>query len=314
MSKILVTGSAGQVGSALTPALRKKYGTDNVVITVHKKTSETEGITEQIDATDKEALKKVITKHNIDTVYHLVGLISAGSERNPDLSWKVNLESLKNILDLGRDLKLKRIFWPSSIGAFGPTTPKENTPQSTILEPTTIYGVEKVAGELLCNYYNKRWGVDVRSVRYPGLITHAAEPADGTTEYSEWIFYGALKEKKYNCFLKENARLPMMYMPDAVKATIDLMEAPAEKLTVHTSYNVTGFSFTPQELADEIIKYIPELKVTYEPDFRQAIADSWPKSIDDSQARKDWGWQPAYDLPKMTEDMILHLKNKLGAK
>lgn len=312
MPKILVTGSAGQVGSVLTPALKKKFGAENVIITSHKKTPSSEGIVEMVDVTDKDAVAEVIKKHSIDTIYHLAGLLSAGSEKDPDRAWQINFGSLKNILDLSRDLKVKRLFWPSSIAAFGPNTPKENTPQSTILEPSTIYGVAKVAGELMCNYYFKKFGVDARSIRYPGLISHAAEPADGTTEYSIWMFYHALQNKPYSCFLKNDTALPMMYMDDAVKATIDLMEASPASLSVRTSYNVTALSFTPEQLASEIKKFIPSFQIKYEPDFHQDIADSWPRSIDDSQARHDWGWQPAFDLPKMTEDMMKNLKAKLG--
>lgn len=313
MKKILITGSSGQVGSALVPALIEKYGQENVFTMDIKAplNSVADNFINQ-DATDIKNVEAVIKKNNIHIIYHLVGLLSAGSEKDPDLSWKVNILSFKNILDLGRDLKLKRIFWPSSIGAFGPSTQQDNTPQRTSLEPTTIYGVGKVTGELLANYYHNRWGLDVRSLRYPGLITHAVEPADGTTEYSEWIFYDALKNKKYTCFLKEDTRLPMMYMDDAIRATIELMEADSNKLTVRTSYNITAFSFTPGELAAEIKKHIPEFEIYYEPDHRQKIADSWPKSIDDSIARQDWVWQHEYDLVKMTEEMIKNIKIKLN--
>jgi len=313
MKKILVTGSSGQVGSELVPELIKKYGQDNVITMDIKDplVRVAENFIKK-DATDIKNIEEVIKKYDIGTVYHLVGLLSAGSEKDPGLSWKVNIESFKNILDLAKDLDIEKVFWPSSIGAFGPTTPQVTTPQRTILEPTTMYGVGKVTGELLANYYHHRYGIDVRGMRYPGLITHVAEPADGTTEYSEWIFYDAIKHGKYVCFLKEDARLPMMYMSDAIRATIQLMEADPDKLTVRTSYNITALSFTPGELAAEIKKHIPHFEIKYKPDHRQKIADTWPESIDDSHARNDWGWQHEYDLAKMTQDMLEKVKIKLG--
>jgi nucleoside-diphosphate-sugar epimerase len=263
------------------------------------------------DVTDISSLENIIKEKEITDVYHLAGILSVGSEKNPDLAWKVNFGGLKNVLDLAKTYKLK-VFWPSSIAAFGPSTPKENTPQHTSLEPTTIYGVAKVAGELMCQYYWKRWGVDVRSLRYPGLTGYKAPPGDGTTEYSVHIFYGLLKENKYSCFLKKKTRLPMMYIDDAIKGTIDLMEAPAESISVRTSYNFGAINFTPEELAAEIIKFYPDFICTYEPDpVKQAIAESWPQSIDDSDARHDWGWVPEFDLTKMTKVMIEGLKQKL---
>ncbi|MEM3075859.1 MAG: NAD-dependent epimerase/dehydratase family protein, partial [Candidatus Bilamarchaeaceae archaeon] len=252
----------------------------------------------------------VVKKYGIDTIYHLASILSAKGEQNPELAWHVNIGTLKNVLDIARDQKLERVFWPSSIAAFGPTTPRERTPQRTILEPGTMYGVTKVTGELLCNYYFRKWGVDVRSVRYPGLISYKAPPGGGTTDYAVAIFHAALKDKKYECYLREDSALPMMYMPDAIRGTIQLMEADASKITIRTSYNLAAISFTPKEIAEEIRKHIPEFTCTYKPDFRQAIADSWPKSIDDSQARKDWGWTHEYDLAKMTKDMLEKLKAK----
>lgn len=314
MKNILVIGATGQIGSDLVPELRKKYGNGNVVAMAHKSQPNEElsaGPVEFADAGNKEALEGVVKKHNIDTIYHLASILSAKGEQNPELAWQINMGSLKNVLDIARDHKLERIFWPSSIAAFGPTTPQNKTPQQTVLEPSTMYGVTKVAGELLCNYYFKKYGIDVRSIRYPGLISYKALPGGGTTDYAVAIFYEALKNKKYECFLREDTTLPMMYMPDAIRGTIQLMEADATKLTIRTSYNFSGISFSAKELASEIKKYIPEFTCTYKPDFRQAIADSWPKSIDDSQARKEWGWKHEYDLAKMTKDMLEKLKEKV---
>ncbi|NYZ77297.1 L-threonine 3-dehydrogenase [Candidatus Micrarchaeota archaeon] len=313
MKSILVIGATGQIGSDLVPELRKRYGNSNVVAMAHKSQPSAElsaGPVEFADAGDKEALLGVVKKHNIDTIYHLASILSAKGEQNPDLAWKVNMESLKNVLDLAREHKLK-VFWPSSIAAFGPTTPRDKTPQRTVLEPGTMYGVTKVAGELLCNYYFKKYGVDVRGLRYPGLISYKALPGGGTTDYAVAIFYEALKAKRYECFVREDTVLPMMYMPDAIKGTIQLMEADASKITIRTNYNFAGISFSVKELANEIKKHIPEFTCTYKPDFRQAIADSWPRSIDDSQARKDWGWKHEYDLAKMTKDMLEKLREKV---
>ncbi|MEM4359114.1 MAG: NAD-dependent epimerase/dehydratase family protein [Candidatus Bilamarchaeaceae archaeon] len=313
MKSILVIGATGQIGSDLVPELRKRYGKNNVVAMAHtaRPSAElSEGPVEFADANDKEALLGVVKKYGIDTIYHLASILSAKGEQNPELAWHVNIGTLKNVLDIARDQKLERVFWPSSIAAFGPTTPRERTPQRTVLEPGTMYGVTKVTGELLCNYYFRKWGVDVRSVRYPGLISYKAPPGGGTTDYAVAIFHAALKDKKYECYLREDSALPMMYMPDAIRGTIQLMEADASKITIRTSYNLAAISFTPKEIAEEIRKHIPEFTCTYKPDFRQAIADSWPKSIDDSQARKDWGWAHEYDLAKMTKDMLEKLKAK----
>ncbi|MFA5070062.1 MAG: NAD-dependent epimerase/dehydratase family protein [Patescibacteria group bacterium] len=316
MEKILITGTAGQIGSELVPVLHKKHGPENIVLGFLDKQLTPEllkyGHGEIVDVTDKEMIRNVLEKHRINTIYHLAGILSASGEKNPNLAWRVNLEGLKNILDLALEYKVEKVFWPSSIAAFGPTTPRDRTPQRTILEPTTMYGLNKVAGELLCQYYFHKFGLDVRSLRYPGVISWKTEPGGGTTDYAVAIYYEAVKGNNYECFLKEDTALPMMYMDDAVKATIDLMEAPKEKISVRTSYNLAAVSFTPQEVFKEIKKHYPKFKVTYAPDFRQAIADSWPKSIDDSQARKDWGWKHEYDLAKMTEVMIRELKKKLG--
>ncbi len=311
MHNILVTGAFGLVGSDLVPVLQKKFG-DSHVFALGNKTipKDFDGQLVKGDIRDISSLEKIIKKHKITEVYHLAGLLSVGGEKNPDLAWDVNINGLRNVLELSRDYKL-RVFWPSSIAAFGPTTPKKNTPQNTVLEPTTIYGVTKVAGELLCQYYHARWGVDVRSLRYPGLIGYQAPPGDGTTEYSVHIFYGLLKENRYSCFLKSDARLPMMYIDDAIRGTIALMDAPNKKITVRTSYNFAAINFTPKELVAEIRKLYPDFACTYHPDpVKQRIAESWPQSIDDSVARRDWDWKPAFVLSKMTNMMITGLKKK----
>lgn len=316
VAKVLVIGAVGQIGTELTVALRRKYGGPNVVATTRKSGFPPEiangGPCEYFDVTDKAATAKVIDKYGIDTIYLLAGLLSSAGEKNPNLAFDINLLGLKSTLDLAVEKKIKRFFWPSSIAAFGPTTPTENTPQHTILEPTTMYGMTKVAGELLCQYYFSKYGLDVRSVRYPGTITYKTEPSDGTTEYSIAMFYEGIKHGKYKCFLSENTLLPMMYIDDAINGTIALMEAPPEKLTVRTSYNFAANSFSPLQLASELKKHLPNLEVAYEPDFHQKIADSWPKSIDDSQARADWGWKHAYTLEKMTAEIMAHLPKMLG--
>jgi len=311
MKKILVTGAFGLVGTELVDALHKKYGKENVIAVAHsKKPQKFEGILEQGDVTEKESIAKIVKKYKIDTIYHLAGILSVGSEKNPSLAWDVNLNGLRNVLDVAKEESLK-VFWPSSIAAFGPTTPKENTPQQTVLEPTTIYGIAKVAGELLCQYYFNRYGVDVRSLRYPGLNGWKADPGDGTTEYAIHIFYGAIKEGKYICPLKPGTRLPMMYLDDAINGTIKLMEADPESITIRTSYNFAGISFTPAELVVEIKKLMSKFEVTYVPNSSQVIADSWPKTIDDSKARADWGWKPEYDLTKMSQELMKNIEKKL---
>ena len=314
MKKILVTGAFGQIGTDLAPALQKKYGMDNVVAMGYTNIpADFKGISEQASIDQLDKLEGMIKKHGIDTIYHLVSILSAKGEKDPDLTWQVNMGGLKNILDLAVKYKLK-VFWPSTIAAFGPTTPKDQTPQRTVMEPTTIYGVTKVAGELLAQYYHNKFGVDIRSVRYPGIISWKAQPGDGTSDYAVAIFYEAVQGKNYTCFVKEDTMIPMMYMSDCVRATIGIMEAESSKLSVRTSYNLSGLSFTVKELAREIQKYYPEFKVEYSPDFRQAIADSWPNSIDDSVAQKDWGWEHEFDLAKMTGAMIENLKKKFNRK
>ena len=302
------------VGVGLVLELRKKYGGENVFASDIKEENlllSGTGPFVKLDAMDKNAIASLIDKEKINVIYHLAALLSVGGEANPELCWNLNVGSLRSILDLGVEKKLK-IFWPSSIAAFGPTTPKDKTPQHTVLEPTTMYGVTKYAGELLCQYYKNRYDLDVRSLRYPGLLSWKSEPGPGTTEYAVEIFYGALNDGKYTAPLSENTYLPMMYMEDAIRGTIMLMNAPAEKVKNRMSYNFSAISFSPQEIATEIKKHIPEFEISYAPDARQAIADSWPKSIDDSVARAEWGWQHEYDLSKMVENMFKNLKIKLG--
>ncbi len=315
MQNILVTGAVGQIGSELTMELRQRYGHDNVVATGHRtKPSEklrTSGPFEFIDVTRRETVEEVVEKYNIDTIYHLAAILSAVGEEKPQLAWDVNINGLYNILEVARERELTRVFCPSSIAAFGPETPRDNTPQETILRPTTMYGVTKVAGELLCDYYFQRFGVDVRGLRYPGIISNETLPGGGTTDYAVEIFYEALKHKRYTCFLREDTVLPMMYMPDCIKATIDLMEADLSGLKHHSDFNMAAMSFSPAELVAEIKKHIPEFTCEYAPDFRQAIADSWPMTIDDSAAREEWGWEPDYDLAAMTADMLEKLRQRI---
>ncbi len=301
------------VGVSLALELRNRHGAENVIASDIREENEAlrgTGPYVVLDALDKNKVKELIEKENITSVYLLAGLMSAGAEKNPALAWDLNIGSLKDLLDLAIDKKFK-IFWPSSIAVFGPTTPRENTPQHTILEPSTIYGVTKYTGELLCQYYHNRWGVDVRSLRYPGLISWKSEPGPGTTEYAVEIFYGAIKEGKFTAPLSANTYLPMMYMDDAIRATLMLMDAPSEKIKNRMSYNLSAISFSPSEIASEVQKHIPDFTIEYKPDFRQAIADSWPKSIDDSSARADWGWKHDYDLGRMVVVMLENLKEKL---
>jgi nucleoside-diphosphate-sugar epimerase len=314
MSKILVIGSAGQIGSELVMALRERFGNDNVIASDVRNAPDdvmNSGAFETLDVMDMKALRDVIAKHKVETVYLLAAMLSGSAEKNPKKAWDLNMVGLLNILDLAKEGVIKKVFWPSSIAVFGPTTPKKDTPQLTIMEPSTVYGISKQAGERWCEYYYNKHSVDVRSIRYPGLISYKTEAGGGTTDYAVEIFYDALKEGKYECFLKEDAALPMMFMPDAIRATIDLMETDSKNVKIRSSYNLSGISFNPKEIAEEIKKRIPNFTITYKPDFRQAIAESWPGSIDDSEARKDWGWKHEYDLSKMTDIMLEEVKKKV---
>ncbi len=312
MKRILVTGAVGQIGSELTIALREKYNNDDVLATGRKtKPSETllnSGPFEFIDIVNKKSIEKVVKDYDIDTIYNMAAILSAVGEKNPELCWNVNINGLYNIFDIALEYDMTRVFVPSSIAVFGPESPKENTPQETILKPKTMYGVSKVTGELLGDYYFKRFNLDVRGLRYPGIISSETLPGGGTTDYAVEIFYEAIKNKKYSCFVKESTILPMMYMPDCLKASIDLMNVDISKLKHHCDFNLTAMSFSVGELVSEIKKYISEFDCEYKPDFRQDIADSWPRSIDDTAARKEWGWGPDYDLSAVTKDMIKKLR------
>ena len=313
MKRILVTGAFGQIGSELTMELRRRYGRDNVIAAGHKTKPSQEllnsGPFAFIDVTSKADIEKLAGKYEIDTVYHMAAILSVAGEKNPQLTWIVNMNGLYNILEVAREQEMVRVFWPSSVAVFGPEN-RENTPQEAILHPRTVYGVTKVAGELLCDYYLRRFDLDVRGVRYPGIISSMTPPGGGTTDYAVAIFYEAIKHRRYTCFVREDTVLPMMYMPDCIKAAIDLMEADISRLKHHANFNLSGMSFSAGELAAEIRKHIPEFKCEYKPDFRQKIADSWPRTIDDSAAREEWGWKSSYDLATMTEDML----EKLGRR
>jgi len=308
--RILVIGASGQIGVELTLALRKIYGNSNVIASDLREENELlkgSGPYVSLDVMNKEMLHVQVIRQNITQIYLLAAILSATGEKNPNLAWSLNMQSLLNVLDIAREEKLSKVYWPSSIAVFGPTSPKQQCPQQTVIEPTTVYGISKYAGEFWCNYYFNRYGVDVRSIRYPGLISYKSAPGGGTTDYAVEIFHQALQEKKYECFLKEDTYLPMMYMPDAIRATIELMEAPSDKIKVRTSYNVSGMSFSPKEIAAEIKMHVPDFSITYKDDYRQAIANSWPQSIDDSVARGDWGWKEEYDLKSMVGDMLENL-------
>ena len=309
--KILVIGASGQIGVELTLALRNIYGNASVVASDLREENELlkgTGPYVSLDVMNKEMLHVQVIRQNITQIYLLAAILSATGEKNPHLAWNLNMQSLLNVLDIAKEEKLSKVYWPSSIAVFGPTSPKENCPQQTIIEPSTVYGISKYAGEFWCNYYNQRFGVDVRSLRYPGLISYKSEPGGGTTDYAVEIFYKANQEKKYECFLKKDTYLPMMYMPDAIRATIELMEADAEKISIRTSYNISGMSFSPEDISTEIKKHMPEFSISYKPDYRQQIAESWPRSIDDRIAKNDWGWKAAYDLATMSKDMFENLK------
>jgi nucleoside-diphosphate-sugar epimerase len=313
--KIMIIGACGQVGTELTLRLRDIFGNANVLATDIK---EAEGIFKEgpfeiLNALDSKKIAELVGKYNITQVYHLAALLSATAEKNPMFGWQLNMQSLLDVLNIAKDQKLHKVYWPSSIAVFGPNTPRINTPQHTIMDPSTVYGISKLAGERWCEYYFNKYGVDVRSIRYPGLISYKTEPGGGTTDYAVHIFYEAIKQGSYECFLSADTALPMLYMPDAIKGTIELMEAPAGEVRIRSSYNLSGFSFTPAELAVIIQKHIPEFNISKKPDIRQAIADSWPASIDDSAARKDWGWKPDYDLEAMVSDMLENISAMTGA-
>jgi nucleoside-diphosphate-sugar epimerase len=313
MDKILIIGACGQLGTELTLKLRELKGNENVIASDLRMQAVdliSDGLYEQLDIMDKDRFQYILETYDIKEVYHLAAVLSAKGEQNPEFAWKLNMESLLNVLEAGKK-QLKKIYWPSSIAVFGPDTPKQNTPQHTIMSPNTVYGISKLAGERWCEYYHEKYGVDVRSLRYPGLIGYKALPGGGTTDYAVDIFYKAIAEKKYDCFLKKDSMLPMMFMDDAVKATIDLMEADPEKVKIRSSYNLAAMSFTPMEIYDEIKKQYPDFEIVYNPDFRQKIADSWPGSVDDSEARKDWGWQHSFGLEELVDVMLTNLKSTI---
>ena len=309
--KILIIGACGQIGTELTKKLRRIYGVDNVIASDIRKLNidiVNEGIFEVVNALDYNQIEHLVEQYQITDVYLMAALLSATAEKNPAFAWDLNMNSLFHVLNLAKAKKIKKIFWPSSIAVFGPTTPRINTPQYTIMEPTTVYGISKQTGERWCEYYHNIYGVDVRSIRYPGLISWSTEPGGGTTDYAVDIYHKALKTGNYECFLSEDTALPMMYMDDAIRATIEIMQAKDEDVKIRSSYNLAGVSFTPKEIALEIKKHIPNFTVSYKSDFRQKIADSWPASIDDSVAQQDWNWKHQFDLASMTEEMLENLK------
>jgi len=309
-TKILIIGACGQIGSELTLKLRELYGTDNVIASDIRKGEQDvfkTGPFEIVDAMNYEQVEALVNKYKVDEVYLMAALLSATAEKNPAFAWDLNMNSLFHVLNLAKEAKIKKIFWPSSIAVFGPTTPKHDTPQYTVMEPSTVYGISKQAGERWCEYYFNKYGVDVRSIRYPGLISWKTPPGGGTTDYAVDIYYKAVADNKYTCFLSENTELPMMYMDDAIRATVGIMQADKEKIKIRSSYNLSAMSFTPKEIAAVIAKEKSGFEISYEPDFRQAIADSWPSSINDAEARKDWNWQHDYDLESMTKVMLENL-------
>ncbi len=311
ITKILIIGACGQIGTELTQKLRSIYGNDNVIASDIRKLNNdivNNGIFEVVNALDYNQIEHLIEQYQITDVYLMAALLSATAEKNPAFAWDLNMNSLFHVLNLAKAKKIKKIFWPSSIAVFGPTTPRENTPQYTIMEPTTVYGISKQTGERWCEYYHNVYGVDVRSIRYPGLISWSTEPGGGTTDYAVDIYHKALKDATYECFLSEKTALPMMYMDDAIRATVEIMQASSESIKIRSSYNLSGVSFTPTEIAAEIKKHIPNFSISYKPDFRQKIADSWPASIDDSFARNDWNWKHKFDLASMTNEMLENLK------
>jgi nucleoside-diphosphate-sugar epimerase len=310
--KILVIGSSGQIGGELVDGLRAIYGQNSVIASdikdLDKEALKLAAPYETLNVLNSKRIFEIVQKYEITQIYLLAALLSATAEKNPMFAWDLNMNGLFNVLDLAKEGHIKKVYWPSSIAVFGPSTPRQNTPQYTIMEPNTVYGISKQTGERWCEYYFNKFNVDVRSLRYPGLIGYKSAPGGGTTDYAVHIYHEAIKHQQYECFLSENTTLPMMYMPDAIKATIDLMHADADKIKIRSAYNLSGMSFSPKEIAQEITKHYPNFKMSYKPDSRQQIADSWPQSIDDSAAKNDWGWKASYDLQKMSEDMFLHLK------
>lgn len=311
MERILVVGALGQVGRELLQALNLKFGIENVISSDIRQAQDIENQQEILDILDKDGLTNLVKREKITQVYNLAALLSATAEKNIKFAWQLSIDGLFNVLDLAKEGLIKKVFWPSSIAVFGPTTPKDNTPQNTIVEPNTVYGIGKQAGEQWCNYYHQKFGVDVRSIRYPGLIGYKSLPGGGTTDYAVDIFYEALRKVSYECFLSENSTLPMMYMEDAIRATVSIMEAPKEQIKIRTSYNLAGFSFSPADLAVAIKKHIPDFEISYKPDFRNEIAANWPASIDDSSARQDWGWKPNYTIEGLVEIMLRELKTRI---
>ena len=307
---ILVTGAKGQIGTALVKALREQYGFDKVLATDIRSAGNEEGLFEQLDILDDSRLAELVSTYNVGQIYHLAAILSAKGEEQPLRTWDINMTGFFNVLEMARKKQLEKVFFPSSIGIHGLSTPKEAVPQQTSFEPNSVYGISKLSSELWCQYYHEKYGLDIRSLRYPGLISYESPPGGGTTDYAVDIFYKAIKRESFKCFLSENTRLPMMYMPDAIRATLELMDTPAEQLSVRTSYNIAGVNFTPKEIYTEILKHYPDFKITYQPDFRQAIADSWSDSIDDAIAKKDWGWEANYNLSTICEDMFSHLTAK----
>ncbi|WP_340066396.1 NAD-dependent epimerase/dehydratase family protein [Ascidiimonas aurantiaca] len=313
-TRILIIGACGQIGSELTLALRENYGNDNVIASDIREGSDelmASGPFEILDATDKTRIKQIIEKYAVTDVYLMAAMLSATAEKHPQRAWDLNMASLSHILDMARDRHIKKIFWPSSIAVFGPTTPPKNTPQKTVMEPLTVYGISKLAGERWCEYFHTKFGIDIRSIRYPGIISHKTLPGGGTTDYAVDIYHKAVKGEPFDCFLKQGTILPMMFMDDAIAATIQIMQADPDQVKIRSSYNLAAISFAPENIAESIKKYIPEFEITYTPDYRQQIADGWPESIDDTEARNDWGWKHRFDLDTMSDVMINALKSKI---
>ena len=312
MSNVLVIGANGQLGSELVTSLRVKFGEENVLATDIREPEFIDGPFEILDVMQADKLNEVVDKFQINEIYHLAAFLSAKAEQHAQFAWDLNMQGLLNVLNIAKENTSIKVYWPSSIGVYGPSTPKQNTPQNTLMDPNTVYGISKLAGERWCEYYHEKYGVDVRSLRYPGLIGYKSLPGGGTTDYAVDIFYKAIQGEDYECFLSKDTHLPMMYMEDAVNATIAIMEAPSDNIKIRSSYNLSAMSFSPEEIYSKIKQQYPDFQITYNPDFRQAIADSWPQSIDDAEARKDWGWNHMYDLNRLVEVMLVNLERKLA--